>query len=73
MAQAPSFRSLLGLEEPAPARSFRFDPASGELAVTGYSVDEVERLLAAYRENQSLLMALASGADAVRYTPGDTP
>ena len=69
MAHAPSFRSLLGLEDPPPSRSFRYSPADGELVVTGYSVEEVERMLVAYREHQSLLMTIASGTDAVRYTP----
>lgn len=69
MAHTPSFRSLLGLDDAPPSRSFRFTPADGELAVTGYSVEETERMLAAYREHQSLLMTIASGTDAVRYTP----
>lgn len=71
----PTFRQLLGVPD-TPVRSFSFDPTDGELRVTGYTVEEVQELLAAYRNHMTLLADLTAslssrlpGDDAVRYRP----
>lgn len=69
--------AIKGLDTPAPGtKSLHIDASSGELHVSGYSAEEVDGVLTAYRKHQEAMIQMmeeietrrASG-DAVRYRP----